>query len=130
MRNRRAVLIAVLALLWMSPVQAQRLFYNGTIGVSSTNTAVPFTDNGSGGTGQTISARHVLIRSDAGSANTCYFDMKDTVATSADIPLEAGAGLELEFDPSTATPNQDGWTGMGAVCNTAETATFYVTASR
>lgn len=122
--------IALVMLVLAGTGSAQGKFYNGTISVTATNSVVAFTDNGSGGTGQAMSARHVLVRSDSTSANTCYFDLKDTLATSADTPLEPGAAISFEFDLSTTGGVSDGWTGLGAVCASAETATFYVTATR
>ncbi|MEK9722257.1 MAG: hypothetical protein VW405_02075 [Rhodospirillaceae bacterium] len=127
--KRRAVLIAILASALTVTASAQRLFYNGTISVTDSNSVVAFTDNGSGGTSQAFPARHVLIRSASASANTCFFDLKDTVASSADTPLAPGAGLSLEFDISSGD-GDDGWEGMGAICSGGQTATFYVTASR
>lgn len=121
-------LLAVLVMLATS-VLAQSQFYNATVSVTGSNTAVIFSDNGSGGTGRQLVARRVLVRSASDSAATCYFDLKDTVATASDTALEPGAGIVLEFDVSSAAPGQDGWSGMGAICS-GGTATFYVTATR
>ena len=113
------------------------LFYNADISVTQANTATTFTDNGSAGLAVTFYARHVLVRSLSASANTCYVDLKDTVATTSDIALEPGGALSFTFPPTavssvTTTTGQavDGWPGMGAICTTAETATFRVTAMR
>lgn len=132
MRKRLFVLLGLLmvvGLIVAEKVSAQRLFYNNAaVSVTSSNSALSFTDNGSGGSSVAFLARRVLVRSLAASANTCYFDLKDTVATTSDIPLEPGAWLELEFvDQPGGT---SGWSGMGAICDTAQTATFIVTASR
>lgn len=126
MRNRLLVLLAISL---ATTASAQRLFYNGTISVTDTNSVVAFTDNGSGGTSQAFPARHILVVSASASANTCYFDLKDSVATTADTPLAPGAGMSLEFDVSSGG-GDDGWESMGAICAGGQTATFYVTASR
>lgn len=105
------------------------LVYNGDISVSQTLTSTTFTDNGSGGVAATFNARHVLVRSLSSSANTCYFDLKDTTATTADTALEPGGSISLTF-PLTSTGETDGWPGIGSICSTGQTATFRVTAMR
>ena len=129
MRNRTLILLGLLLGCWGASVQAQRLFYNNNaVSVTSSNSAISFTDNGSGGSSVAFLARRVLVRSPTTSANTCYFDVKDTVATTADIALEPGAAIEIEFVDSGG--GTSGWGGLGAICDTAQTATFVVTASR
>ena len=116
----------LISLVAVSSAWAQSQFYNTSTSVTQANSAVTFTDNGSGGSTAAFRARSVTVRSLAASANTCYFDMKDTTATTADIALEPGGSFSLTFDGASS----DGWAGLGAICNTAETATFLITASR
>ena len=127
---RRWLFVLAGFLILTQTASAQRFFYNGTISVTDTNSVVAFTDNGSGGTGQQFTAKHVLVISASTSANLCYFDLKDTTATTADIAVPVGAGFGFDFDQSTAPMGQDGWSGLGAICAGGQTATFYVTASR
>lgn len=57
---------------------AMTLHYSsGTTGLSVTqaNLNTPFTDNHSGGASAAFQARHVLIRSRSGSADSCHFDL-------------------------------------------------------
>src|SRR3989304_5878831 len=130
MRKRLLALLAALIFLdlfaYQGQIRAQRLFFNSSVSVTSTNSAISFTDNGSGGSSVAFLARHVTVRSLATSANTCYFDLKDTVATTADIGLEPGGGGKM---PSEG-PGTGGWAGMGAICDSAKTAPFVVTATR
>jgi hypothetical protein len=127
----RRALVIILLLAGASWVWAHRQYYNNTdISVTQSNTAISFTDNGSGGSSAAFRARVVVIRSSAGSANTCYFDLKDTVATTADTALEPGATWSEVFDDPTDVNQQGGWSGMGVICDTGETATFNVTAAR
>ena len=129
MTKRTLILLAVVLGCWAASVQAQRLFFNNSaVSVTSTNSVISFTDNGSGGSSVAFLARHVTVRSLATSANTCYFDLKDTVATTSDTPLDPGGVWNWPF---VDTPGgTSGWAGMGAICDTAQTATFVVTASR
>lgn len=127
---KRAILLAcVLAILAPAGDAGVGLVYNSDVSVTQANSAVTFYDNGSAGTAMAFNARNVLVRSLSTSANTCYFDTKDTVATTADIALEPGGSISLTF-PSTSVGEGDGWPGMGAICSTGQTATFRVTAMR
>ena len=106
------------------------MVHNQDVSVIATNTAVTFSDNGSGGIAASFNARSVLVRSLAASANTCAFDLKDTTAVYAtDTKLEPGGSISLNF-PDTSVATTDGWPGMGAICDTAQTATFRITAMR
>ena len=131
MRKRTLILLSLLLGCWIASVQAQRLFFNNSaVSVTSSNSAIPFTDNGSGGSSVAFLARSVTVRSLSSSANTCYFDLKDTVATTTDTALEPGGVWNVPFEDLPNSGSTSGWSGMGAICNTAETATFLVTASR
>ena len=140
MKTRMKVLglLAMLALaIYFLVVPAEPgigLVYNSDVSVTQTNSAVTFSDNGSGGISQMFNAKYVLVRSLAASANTCYLDLKDTTATTSDTALEPGASLRFVFPPSSQASSAsgviDGWPGLGAICTTAETATFRVTAMR
>jgi hypothetical protein len=125
-RTATALLLLALAL----PALAGKLQYSsGTTRVSVTqaNSAVSFTDNGSGGTSSAFYARTVWIRSDSTSANSCYFDLKDTTATTADIRLAPGDSIVMTW---ADTLGGNGWAGLGAICAAGETATFDVVAVR
>jgi hypothetical protein len=127
---RRLITIAV-AFLLATTLYAQRQFFvDDSVSVTTSNTSVSFTDNGSGGSSAAFRARHVTVESSGASANTCHFDLKDTTATTADIPLEPGGGWTWHYqDGPGESPGQGGWEGLGAICGTG-TATFVVTASR
>ena len=112
-----------------APIQAQREYYNTSVSATQANSAVSFTDNGSGGSTAAFRARTIIVRSLSSSANTCYFDMKDTVATTADIAIAPGGVWSLAYDDLN-TGTLGGWDGMGVICDTAETATILVTAAR
>lgn len=101
----------------------------GGISVTQANTNTAFTDNRSGsGTSATFQARHVLIRSRSTSANTCFFDLGDGVATTADTRLEPGAAVSLDWDEYTG--GGAGWWAIGTICSSGQTATFDVDAWR
>lgn len=128
MRRALILLLAMLALAALA--DAQRLFYvNNAVSVTDSNSAITFTDNGSGGSSVAFQARRVVVYSLSTSADTCYFDLKDTVATTSDIAIEPGGTWVAEFsDPNASSTS--GWSGMGAICGAADTATFRVTATR
>lgn len=122
--RRLAPLLALLAL--AVTAGAQRVSVdNATVSVTDTNSIVPFKDDGSGGTGENFSAREIVVRSASASANTCYFDFNDTTATTADVAVEPGATVQIQ-----APEGHDGFPGIGAICSSGQTATFYVTAIR
>lgn len=130
MIKRILMLACVLAILAPAGDAGVGLVYNSDVSVTQANSAVLFYDNGSAGTAQAFNATQVLVRSLSTSANTCAFDTKDTVAVYAtDIKLEPGGSISLTF-PSTSVGEVDGWPGMGAICDTGQTATFRVTAMR
>lgn len=130
MIKRILMLACVLAILAPAGDAGVGLVYNSDVSVTQANSAVLFYDNGSAGTAQAFNATQVLVRSLSTSANTCAFDMKDTTAVYAtDIKLEPGGSISLTF-PSTSVGEVDGWPGMGAICDTGQTATFRVTAMR
>ena len=127
------VTLAIVAVgFWLIPgLEAQKQFYtNDAVSVTQANTAITFSDNGSGGSAQNFRARFVTVYSEAGSADTCFFDLKDTTATTADIPIEPGATWSFAFEDLGQGGGLGGWSGMGAICDTGDTATFHVVASR
>ena len=126
----RRLVVALLALVLALPVSAGKLQYSsGTTRVSATqaNTAVTFTDNGSGGSSSAFNARLVWVRSSAASANSCYIDLKDTTATTADLRIDPGDSVVFTWADGLGG---DGWAGMGVICAAAETATLDVMAMR
>ena len=128
----KRILILALVAVFMAGVgdAGVGLVYNSGVSVTQANSAVLFYDNGSAGTAQAFNATQVLVRSLSASANTCAFDTKDTTAVYAtDIKLEPGGSISLTF-PSTSVGATDGWPGLGAICDTGQTATFRVTAMR
>lgn len=128
----KRILILALVAVFMAGVgdAGVGLVYNSDVSVTQANSAVLFYDNGSAGTAQAFNATQVLVRSLSASANTCAFDTKDTTAVYAtDIKLEPGGSISLTF-PSTSVGATDGWPGLGAICDTGQTATFRVTAMR
>ena len=133
MRKRILALLAALIFLdlfaYQGQIRAQRLFFNSSVSVTSTNSAVSFTDNGSGGSSVAFLARHVVVYSLSTSANTCYFDLKDTTATTSDTAIDPGGTWQMDFI-EVAGSSTSGWAGLGAICDTAQTATFRVTATR
>lgn len=130
MRNRMLLVALVLAVAALGATAwAMNLRYSsgtGGISVTQTNTNTAFADTHSGGTSAAFNARHVSVCSRSSSANACFFDL-DGVATTADFRVEPGACLSLSF---TGTSGGDGWAAIGAICATAETATFDIMAGR
>jgi hypothetical protein len=122
MRRLAAALLAV-ALAFVPAAWAMRSVYNGDTSVTTSNSAVSFTDNGSGGTSATFRARYVRVYSLPSSANTCFVDFKDTTATSADTALGPGDWVEKSYTEADAI------VGVGAICGTG-TATFRIHAHR
>src|SRR3972149_1744065 len=133
MRKRILALLAALIFLDLSAYQgqirAQRLFFNSTVSVTSTNSAISFTDNGSGGSSVAFLARHVGLYSLRTSADTCYFDLKDTTATTADISIDPGGTWQMDFI-EVAGSSTSGWPGLGAICGTAPTPRSPATGAR
>ena len=128
----KRILILALAAVFMAGVgdAGVGLVFNSDVSVTQANSVVTFSDNGSAGTAQAFNATQVLVRSLSASANTCAFDLKDTIAVYAtDTKLEPGGSISLTF-PSTSVGATDGWPGLGAICDTGQTATFRVTAMR
>lgn len=124
------------ALLWLAFACMARaaftdegvLYSSGSSGISvtQTNTATSLTNNHSGGDSAAFKARWLMVRSRAASANTCYFDYLDTVASTADIALAPGASIVIQVNTNPAL----GISGFGAICASGQTATFDVTAAR
>lgn len=106
-------------------------YSSGVNGLSATqaNLNTPFIDNHSGGSSVAFQARHVLIRSRSTSANTCYFDLGDGVATTADTSLAPGAAISRSWDETTGGLG-GGWDAIGIICATGHTATWDVDAYR
>jgi len=125
MKKTLSVLILVVA--FAASLSALNRLFQSTVSVSETNTVIAFTNNHSGGANQSFKPRSLLIRSDSASANTCYVDIVDSTATTADIPLAPGASISFEYDTTLVG---DGFESIGAICDTGETATWYVTAAR
>jgi hypothetical protein len=130
---KRVILIG--ALLISPAIYAMTLWYSsGSAGISATqtNTTVTFTFNTSGGTSAAFAARHVYIRSRSTSASSCYYDMADGTATTADHRLDPGERLVENWDPNPSTDrgSADGWSNMGVICDTGGTATIDISASR
>ena len=122
MTKRTMILLAVMAV--AASVWAVGVVYHDDISVTQANSVITFTDNGSGGTSAAFKARSIVVESLAASANTCYLDLKDTTATTADIALAPGGKWEW------IATSGDGLAGIGAICAAGETATFRVTATR
>jgi hypothetical protein len=122
------LLAVVLAVIVTSSSAGTGLIYNADVSVTQTNTQVAFADTGSGGIGVGFKAMSILVRSLSSSANTCYLDLRDRVASTSDIALEPGGSIGFSFPP-TSQP-ADGWDGMGMICSSGQTATFRVTAMR
>ena len=121
---KRLCVLLGLALFGAVMVKADvALVYNADISVTQTNSIINFTDNGSGGTSVHFRARYLLVRSLSTSANTCFFDIKDSLATTADTALEPGASISPPL-------SGEGIDVMSAICSTGQTATFRVTAIR
>lgn len=128
---KRIIVLAVLAIACASVLWAAGMAYSsGTSGVSvtQTNTAVSFTDNHSGGGSTAFAARHLLIRSRSTSANSCFIDFTDSTATTADTRLEPGASISRTWDDRDGMGG--GWSSIGLICATGQTATFDVDAWR
>ena len=122
MRKRTIILLAAMAV--AVSAWAVGVVYHADISVTEVNSAIAFTDNGSGGTSAAFKARSIVVESLAASSNTCRIDWKDTTATTADVALAPGGKWEW------IATSGDGLAGIGAICAAAETATFRVTATR
>jgi len=129
MLKRIGLLALMLALSGMAWAMSAR-YSSGTAGISVTavNTNTAFTDNHSGGTSAAFNARYVSVCSRSTSANSCFIDLGDGVATTADWRLAPGACITATYQG--AQTGGDGWAALGAICTAAETATFDVMAGR
>lgn len=128
MKRAMAVLaaLALAANAWALP-----LFYssgkNG-LSITQTNRTITFTDNHSGGTNVAFKARWIMVRSAQASASTCFVDFMDGTATTADVPIAPGGVYTFPIPP--AYSGLEGMASIGAICDTAGTATWYVEAVR
>jgi hypothetical protein len=127
-RRYQAWALAALVALGMAGTAWAGWYASGAVSVTSTNTTKVITNNHSGGDGAAFSASYVLIRSASTSANTCFFDPTDGVATTADTRLEPGATISFPWPEVSGTSG--GYASIGMICAAAETATFYITAIR
>jgi hypothetical protein len=130
-RTIRALLLVAILALAVSAWAMTLSYSSGATGisVSQTNTNIPFTNNHSGGDSATFQAKHVLIRSRSASANTCHFDLGDGVATTADPTLAPGASIAVDWDQRSGGVG-GGWSAIGVICTTAQTATWDIDAWR
>ena len=105
-------------------------YSSGTAGISVTqaNTNTAFTDNHSGGSSAAFNARYVSICSRSTSAHSCFVDLGDGVATTADWRLAPGACITATYQ--SAQTGGEGWAALGSICAAGETATFDVMAGR
>lgn len=119
-----AVLVALAPLAWAMTYR----YSSGTAGISVTqaNTNTAIVDNHSGGGGTAFGATSMVVCSRAVSANSCFVDTKDGVATTADDRIEPGACMYYTYHGASGT----GYTAFGAICAAGETATFDVKAGR
>jgi hypothetical protein len=128
MTKRLAVLVVALAVAASAWAMNAR-YSSGVNGLSitQTNLNTAFTDNHSGGSSSAFNARHVSVCSRAASADACFFDLGDGVATTADWRVEPGACVEVTY---SAVSGGDGWAAVGAICPTGDTATWDVKGGR
>lgn len=128
-RIQFGALIAALALVAGTAWAMTRMYSSGASGLAITqaNRNTPFVNNVTGASGATFGALHVSVCSRAASANTCAFNLRQGVATTADIQLAPGACMAMEYDTSQ---DRNGWPAIGAICATGQTATFDVVAGR
>ena len=96
------------------------------VSVSSTLTTTTFSNNHSGGDATAFAATWIKLSVRSG-GNSCFYD-PDGVATTADHILAAGEVANLMFIPSAT--NDAGWASIGTICDTAETATWDISAGR
>ena len=120
MRRTLAVLLAVLTA--ASVVGAAYQAYSTTVSATQTNSAVAFG----------FTAKQVLVINDG--SNEVFIDLTDTTAVadttdSTNVEIKAGSAISFAWDART-DPTLDGWTGMGVICSSGETATVRVTATR
>lgn len=129
MIRRTFVLACVLALAATAWAMNAR-YSSGTAGLSITqaNTNTTFTDNHSGGSSAAFSARYVTVCSRSASTHSCFIDLGDGVATTADWRIAPGACIQVSYQ--SAQTGGEGWAALGSICAAGETATFDVMAGR
>lgn len=127
--KRLLALLAVLALGATAWAMNAR-YSSGTAGISVTqaNTNTPFINNHSGGDSAAFSATSVSVCSRSTSTHSCFLDLGDGVATTADWRLAPGACIEVDY--KAGQTGGEGWAALGSICAAAETATFDVMAGR
>jgi len=130
MKKRILALAAVLALVVGTAWAMNARYSSGTAGISVTqaNTNTAFVNNHSGGGSEAFSALYVTVCSRSTSANYCFLDLGDGVATTADWRIAPGACIQVSYQ--SAHTGGDGWAALGSICAAAETATFDVMAGR
>lgn len=121
-----ACVLALAATAWA--MNARYSSGTGGISVTQANTNTAFTNNHSGGDSAAFNARYVTVCSRSTSANSCFIDLGDGVATTADWRIAPGACIQVTYQ-STQTGGE-GWAALGSICAAAETATFDVMAGR
>lgn len=121
-----ALMLAVAATAWA--MNARYSSGTGGISVTQANTNTPFINNHSGGDSAAFSARYVTVCSRSASTHSCFVDLGDGVATTADWRLAPGACIDASY--SDKHTGGDGWAALGSICAAGETATFDVMAGR
>ena len=129
MKMRRALAILGLMLIGSLAWAMTARYSSGANGilVTDVNTNTPFTDNHSGGTTDTFGATVIVVCSRPGAtADACYIDAIDGVATTADDRIEPGACLSLTY----LGVDGAGYDSIGSICAAGDTATFDIKAGR
>jgi hypothetical protein len=128
MKRRYQAWAIALAVLGMAGTAWAMSWSTQSVSVTATNQTVTVTNNHSGGDSAAFSASQVILRSDPASANTCYFDPTDGVATTDDEPIAPGASFSFPWP--YASGEYGGYVSIGVICAGGQTATWRITAIR
>ncbi len=120
---RRLVVAALVLVAVVAQAGEKAMYTLNAQSVTDAGVAIPFTDNGTGGSGKRIVAQVIFIKND-GTTNEVYCNIRSTlIASTSDRMIPFGEGYTFE-----ASPNNDdgGFFGIGCITATAETTTIRV----
>lgn len=123
-----AAFVALLVVLGAVAQAGAHLRHYQSVSATQSNSAITtFTDNRSGGTSVTFRPYTIVVINDG--ANEVFADPGDDGVATAAADVEIKAGESVTFVWDSRTPG-DGYTSLGLICSTGETATVRVIAQR
>jgi hypothetical protein len=117
-----AAVIGLVCLGLAAPAYAATRHYNEVVSATQANSAVTFSDSAGA-----FYANSIALATESGDSPVVV-NLKSTTATYGTNGIIVPPGLTVNVEWDGGDPG--GWSGLGAICDTGETATLYVTAVR